>query len=231
MVECMDKLQMAFTYYFDYDYWGLLERFPCKTVCTIMYCTLRYQYSSIIIIITNHLLGIVMWDVFKDDLFLVLQTLWSKYHNFRLHNEKPESQRHKRLVQVHTNWVQLCPALRTCVLCNVRRVWLCTFLLWWQEDVWYESISRPSSLCFLKTRWWHSHDGFHIIKQSMRIRCWPTYQGRTWVRYWCWEWNFKEATPSDFRVPKNDTCSLLVGRCPFLLQVRRASTSLGADPR
>lgn len=108
MVECMDKLQMGFTYYFDYDYWGLLEQLPCKTACTIMYCTLWYQYSSIIIIITSLLLGIVMWDVFKDDLFLVLQTLWSKYHNFHLHNEKPESQRHKRLVQVHTNWIQLC---------------------------------------------------------------------------------------------------------------------------
>lgn len=97
-------------------------------------------------------------------------------------------------------------------------------LPWWQEDGWDDPVSCPSSLCLLKARWWQFKHSFQIIKWCQKIRHGPVHQGRTWVRYWCWDWGFKEAT-SDFSAP-NDTCSLLIGKSPLLLQVRGSPRSL-----
>ena len=40
------KLQMAFTYYFDYDYRGLPERFPWEIVCTTVPTLVPVQFHN-----------------------------------------------------------------------------------------------------------------------------------------------------------------------------------------
>ena len=92
---------------------------------------------------SGHLLSIITVDVFKDDLFLFIQTLWSKYYSFHLQNEEPEYQSYQETCS-SSHWLNITlSSLRMCVLCNVRRVWICTFLPWWQKDEWYEFISFP----------------------------------------------------------------------------------------
>ena len=74
-----------------------------------------------------------------------------------------------------------------------------------------------NSSVFQSTGWQLFHDDFHKIKQPMRIICWPALPGK----------NLGEIFKHSLKLSQGS----LAGMCPFLLQIRRTSTSLGADPR
>ena len=160
---------------------------------------------------SGHLLRIITLDVFKDDLFLFIQTLWSKYYNFHLQNEEPEYQSYQETCSSSHCLNITLSSPRICVLCNVRRVWKALFSL---DD---RRVNGMNSSVSQSRRWQLCHDDSHIIKQPMRVRCWPALPGKNLGEILKQSLQLLQGSPS--------------GMCPFLLQIRRTSTSLGADPR
>ena len=106
---------------------------------------------------SGHLLSIITVDVFKDDLFLFIQTLWSKYYNFHLQNEEPEYQSYQETCS-SSHWLNITlTSLRMCVLCSVRRAGICTFLPWKQKDEWCEFITFPVNK-MAALQWWFPYN-------------------------------------------------------------------------
>lgn len=135
---------------------------------------LWYQLSPIIIIVTNYVLGIVILDILKDDSFYSYK-LHSRCYNFHFHSKEPKPQRRRQTCSRSDHLNIALSSLRTCILCQVRRIWTCIFLPWWQGNEWKDPTGCPSDLCLPKARCHQFSDSFQICKHQ-RIRSWPTYR-------------------------------------------------------